>query len=176
MVLSPAAATAYYGRGVSGNIETTALAVYSLGLVGREAALVQGGLGYIATNRDYRGTWHSTQGTILALRALLAGTAADADQQVSVRINGQDGGPQTARRRPRQQRGRHLPQGAIRLAHVGLVCLEEGWAIGQPPAAARALDSASFALFATHWNASARPRRGASFRRRPSSRRARNRR
>ena len=89
---SPAAATVYYGRGVSGNIETTALGVYALGLAAREAALVQGGLGYIASNRDYRGTWHSTQGTILALRALLAGTAADADQQVSVRINGQDAG------------------------------------------------------------------------------------
>jgi hypothetical protein len=92
VTFSPAAATVYYGRGVGGNVETTALAVYALMLAGKEPALVQGGLNVIASSRDYRGTWHSTQGTILALRALLAGTAADTDQQVSVRINGQDAG------------------------------------------------------------------------------------
>ena len=89
----PAHATAYYGRGRAGSVETTALAAYALSLAGRSPQLVQGALSYLAENRDYRGTWHSTQGTILALRALLGDAgAADKDQQVTVRINGQDAG------------------------------------------------------------------------------------
>jgi hypothetical protein len=89
---APAEATAYYGRGTAGSVETTALAVYGLALAAAEPALSAGGLGYIAARRDPRGTWHSTQGTILALRALLGAAGGDGDQSVSVRINGQDAG------------------------------------------------------------------------------------
>ena len=88
----PAAATVYYGRGAAGAVETTALAAYALAQLGRSPELVNGALGYLAQNRDHRGTWHSTQGTILALRALLGGSSPERDQQVSVRINGQDAG------------------------------------------------------------------------------------
>lgn len=91
---APAEATVYYGRGAGGSVETTALAVHALALAGKEPALVQGGLGYLASTRDPRGTWYSTQGTILALRALLGATGADGDQTVSIRINGQDAGSQ----------------------------------------------------------------------------------
>lgn len=89
---SPSEATVYYGRGAAGLIETTALAVYALSLAEKEPAIVQAGLNYLAANRDYRGTWHSTQGTILALRALLLATSNEADQTVAVKINGEDGG------------------------------------------------------------------------------------
>jgi len=88
----PAGSTAYYGRGKAGGVETTALAAYALTLLGRSPPLVQGALAYLAQNRDHRGTWHSTQGTILALRALLAGAGADRDQRVTIRINGQEAG------------------------------------------------------------------------------------
>jgi uncharacterized protein YfaS (alpha-2-macroglobulin family) len=89
---NPTYATAYYGRGRAGAVETTALAAYALGQLGRSPKLQSGAASYLAENRDHRGTWHSTQGTILALRALLQGGAGDRDQSVSLRINGQDGG------------------------------------------------------------------------------------
>ena len=86
----PRQATIYQGRGRAGLVETTALAAHSLAQSGKYDPLVRGALEYLAASRDHRGTWYSTQGTILALRALLQATGAEQDQQVTVRINGKD--------------------------------------------------------------------------------------
>ncbi len=89
---NPRGATVYYSRGRGGIVETTAMAAYALGRASKEKELVRSALSYLATSRDYRGTWHSTQGTILTLRTLLQGAGADSDQRVAVLINGQDAG------------------------------------------------------------------------------------
>jgi hypothetical protein len=89
---SPRGATVYYSRGRGGVVETTALAAYALGRAGKEKELVRSALGYLASSRDRRGTWYSTQGTILTLRTLLQSAGAEADQRVAVKINGQDAG------------------------------------------------------------------------------------
>jgi uncharacterized protein YfaS (alpha-2-macroglobulin family) len=69
--------TAFYGTGQSGNVETTALAALALLPSGGHGGSVRGALTWLAEQKDARGTWHSTQATVLALRALLAGTTAN---------------------------------------------------------------------------------------------------
>ena len=88
----PRYATVYYGRGAGGRVEATALAAYAMGLAKSSPQLVKGALDYLAKTRDYRGTWYSTQGTVLALRTLLQFAGAGADGKVDVRINGKDAG------------------------------------------------------------------------------------
>jgi uncharacterized protein YfaS (alpha-2-macroglobulin family) len=66
--------TTFYGAGRSGDIETTSLAVLALVRANKFAGSARGGLTWIAEQKDANGTWHSTQATVLALKALLAGT------------------------------------------------------------------------------------------------------
>jgi uncharacterized protein YfaS (alpha-2-macroglobulin family) len=85
-------------------IETTALVAYALlkesagSSAGKSSAgksssgTTLAALSWLVSQKDSRGTWHSTQATVLALRALLAGTRPpklDAAEQVTVRVNGQ---------------------------------------------------------------------------------------
>ncbi len=66
--------TTFYGAGLSGNIETTALATLAM-IEGRaNPATIRGSLAWLVEQKDVHGTWHSTQATVLALKALLAGT------------------------------------------------------------------------------------------------------
>lgn len=66
--------TAFYGAGRSGNIETTALATLAM-IQGRaNPATVRAALGWLVQQKDASGAWGSTQATVLALKALLAGT------------------------------------------------------------------------------------------------------
>lgn len=88
VAFTPAGATAYYGRGAAAEVETTALAAYALSKAGAERSLVKGSLDFLLARRKGHGAWPSTQGTILALKALLAGTEAKGVPQVSVSING----------------------------------------------------------------------------------------
>ncbi len=88
----PRYGTIYYGRGRGGAAEATALAAYALGLGKVEPKLVRGALDYLAKTRDHRGTWYSTQGTVLALRTLLQFAGPEGDQRVMVRVNGKDAG------------------------------------------------------------------------------------
>ncbi|MDP3236074.1 MAG: MG2 domain-containing protein [Myxococcales bacterium] len=88
VVFSPAGATAYYGRGAAADVETTALAAYALAKAGREPALVKGALDFLLARRLGHGAWASTQGTTLALKALLAGTESKGVPKVNVSING----------------------------------------------------------------------------------------
>jgi hypothetical protein len=89
------ARTEFYGTGLSGNIETTALATLALLKSGTEPATTRGALAWLASQKDRLGTWHSTQATVLALKALLAGTGqalgGDRERVVQVVLNGARG-------------------------------------------------------------------------------------
>ena len=61
--------TMFYGDGRSGDIETTALAALALMKSGKHAATVKGALTWLITQKDASGTWHSTQATVLTLKA-----------------------------------------------------------------------------------------------------------
>jgi uncharacterized protein YfaS (alpha-2-macroglobulin family) len=86
------ARTAFHGAGVSGSVETTALAALALLRAGGHAGAAQGALAWLVSRKDASGTWHSTQATVLALKALLAGTgkplAGDGARRVVVRLGG----------------------------------------------------------------------------------------
>jgi hypothetical protein len=73
--------TTFYGSGRSGSIETTALTALAFLQSGQHLATSRRALTWIAQQRDSGGTWHSTQATVLALKALLAGTGAPAEAQ-----------------------------------------------------------------------------------------------
>src|SRR5262249_19054828 len=66
--------TLFFGGGESRRIETTAMAAMALLGSGRSPELVRGALAWLVAHKDGRGTWSSTQATVLALKALLAGT------------------------------------------------------------------------------------------------------
>jgi hypothetical protein len=68
--------TTFFGSGRSGSVETTSLAVLALLRSGEASADASRALGWLVRQKDARGTWHSTQATVLALKALLAGTTA----------------------------------------------------------------------------------------------------
>ena len=70
----PGGRTMFYGAGRSGNVETASTAAMAMIRAGRYTATVRGVLAWLITQRDSHGTWHSTQGTVLALKALVAGT------------------------------------------------------------------------------------------------------
>ncbi|WP_406698046.1 MG2 domain-containing protein [Singulisphaera sp. Ch08] len=66
--------TVFYGAGAAGGVETTATAILALLADGGEPATTRAALGWLAGRKDRHGTWGSTQATVLALKALLAGT------------------------------------------------------------------------------------------------------
>ncbi len=91
LVWAPAGQTLFHGSGLAGQLETTALTVRALLATRTEKGRAERGLRFIAANRDERGSWHSTQATVLAIQALLQGRGAgglDADASVEVRIGG----------------------------------------------------------------------------------------
>jgi hypothetical protein len=57
-----------------GSVETTALATLALVRSGRHNDAIRGALAWLVSQKDASGTWYSTQATVLALKALLAGT------------------------------------------------------------------------------------------------------
>ena len=80
------------GYGQTGAVESTALAAHALIRGGKNLALAQDALAFIVKSKDSWGTWHSTQATIWALKALMlsasAGDVRDAQATVSVSLNG----------------------------------------------------------------------------------------
>src|SRR5262249_22312885 len=54
--------------------EATSLAVLAQMAHGHSPGVTKRALAWLASQRDGRGTWHSTQATVLALKALFAGT------------------------------------------------------------------------------------------------------
>ncbi len=78
--------------GVYGNIETTGLAAYAFLRAKQYPESARRALTYLVQKKDARGTWGSTQATILALRALIQSVIdsgdATADATVRVTFNG----------------------------------------------------------------------------------------
>ena len=69
----PASRTVFYGAGRSGSVETTSLAALAMLQAGYHPLTARGALRWLAAQRDGNGTWDSTQATVMALKALLAG-------------------------------------------------------------------------------------------------------
>jgi len=87
------AQTLFYGGGITRRVETTALASLAmLRSTGNYAATLRSALAWLVEQKDARGTWHSTQATVLALKALVAATErplGDAtDRQIDIAIDG----------------------------------------------------------------------------------------
>jgi hypothetical protein len=66
--------TCFYAGGRSAQVETTALGALALLRSGRHPDTARAALNWLARQKDANGTWHSTQATVLALKALVAGT------------------------------------------------------------------------------------------------------
>jgi hypothetical protein len=76
------ARTTFYGGGRGGKVETTALASLALLRSGSYPASARAALAWLVRERDGAGTWHSTQATVLALKAMLAaGKAGTEDRE-----------------------------------------------------------------------------------------------
>ncbi len=81
-----------FSRGPGADIEATGLAVYALIKSGKYSDTVSKVLTYLIRSKDARGMWYTTQGTIIALRSLVAalgGVAEDIDAQIVVTMNGE---------------------------------------------------------------------------------------
>ena len=89
-------AGAMYSRGQCLDIETTALSVLAMIKANPYADTVRKALTWLSEQKDQYGTWRSTQATILAMKALIAGTSETqgGDKPVTVRVlvNGQSAG------------------------------------------------------------------------------------
>ncbi len=72
--------TVFYGAGMGGNVEATALASLALMQAKKEPATVRCALAWLVKNKGPGGLWYSTQASVLALQALLAGTSAPANE------------------------------------------------------------------------------------------------
>jgi hypothetical protein len=85
--------TTFYGAGKSGSVETTALAMLALVGAGGYPEPARGALSWLMDQRDGSGTWYSTQATVLALKALLAGTGKTlgGDKERRIEIARRDG-------------------------------------------------------------------------------------
>jgi uncharacterized protein YfaS (alpha-2-macroglobulin family) len=83
----------FLGAGRTRDIETTALATLAL-LNGKQSPTVtRSSLQWLIAQKDARGTWHSTQTTVLSLKALVAATGQplgdSQPRRIEVRVDGQ---------------------------------------------------------------------------------------
>jgi uncharacterized protein YfaS (alpha-2-macroglobulin family) len=85
--------TTFCGAGRAGSVETTALATLALLKAKVYPGTVRAALTWLVEQKDANGTWFSTQATVLALKALLAGSDTPlADEQarhLEIALNGQ---------------------------------------------------------------------------------------
>jgi len=90
---APDGRTAFYGAGTSGNVETTALGALAMIRSGQSPGTARAALAWLAEQKDGQGTWHSTQATVLALKALLAGTGkplgGERERRIEIALDGQ---------------------------------------------------------------------------------------
>jgi hypothetical protein len=83
------ARTAFYGAGRGGDIEATALAVLALQRSGHPGT-ANAALAWLLAQKDARGTWYSTQATVLSLKALVGGMTSGSDnreRRIDVRLD-----------------------------------------------------------------------------------------
>jgi hypothetical protein len=95
--------TPFYGWGLAGRVETTAIALQALAAehAGDDSTLlddklINGGLVFLLRNKDRYGVWYSTQATINVLDALItvndkSAPNATADNNAALTINGRPG-------------------------------------------------------------------------------------
>jgi hypothetical protein len=84
--------TAFYGAGRSGSVETTAVATLALLHRNDYPETTRRSLGWLVKQRDARGTWPSTQATVLALKALITSAgkpAGDGERRITIVWGGQ---------------------------------------------------------------------------------------
>ncbi|MGQ9598296.1 MAG: MG2 domain-containing protein [Anaerolineae bacterium] len=89
-------ATFMGATGQTGSIETTALAAYAFLRAEQHTDLANQALTYLIQQKDNYGTWHSTQATVLTLKALLLSVQKgeeSADAVVRVSLNGEEADP-----------------------------------------------------------------------------------
>jgi uncharacterized protein YfaS (alpha-2-macroglobulin family) len=90
---SSAGRSVTYSHGAGMDVETTALSAMALMKAGLSPESVKRALGWLSRQKAANGTWGSTQATILAMRALLAGSAAsfgqEFDSSVTLVLNGE---------------------------------------------------------------------------------------
>jgi uncharacterized protein YfaS (alpha-2-macroglobulin family) len=89
-------ATFMGATGDTGSIETTALAAYAFLRAEQHTDLANQALTYLIQQKDSYGTWHSTQATVLTLKALLLSVrkgGEGADATVTVSLNGEETDP-----------------------------------------------------------------------------------
>jgi uncharacterized protein YfaS (alpha-2-macroglobulin family) len=89
-------ATFMGASGQTGSIETTALAAYAFLRAEQHTELANQALTYLIQQKDSYGTWHSTQATVLTLKALLLSVrkgGEGADATVTVSLNGEETEP-----------------------------------------------------------------------------------
>jgi hypothetical protein len=82
-----------YARGDSLTVETTALAVLAMLKNGQFTNSVNQALVYLIKSKDPHGTWGSTQATILALKALVAGAGGTPHKgtvEFAIKVNGKE--------------------------------------------------------------------------------------
>jgi hypothetical protein len=89
-------ATFMGSTGDTGSIETTALAAYAFLRAEQHTDLANQALTYLIQQKDSYGTWHSTQATVLTLKALLLSVAKGgegSEATVMVSLNGEQADP-----------------------------------------------------------------------------------
>jgi anti-sigma factor RsiW len=90
---APKARTAFYGAGRGGSVETTALATLALLHRNHSPDTTRRALTWLVKQRGAYGTWPSTQATVLALKALVAGTArpaGDGERRITLSWDGKE--------------------------------------------------------------------------------------
>ncbi len=80
------ARTAFFGSGRAGAVETTALAALAFIRSGSHPDMVEKALAWLIEQKGSRGTWYSTQATVLALKALTEGTGKPLGKDQARRI------------------------------------------------------------------------------------------
>jgi len=89
-------ATFMGATGETGSIETTALAAYAFLQAEQHTDLANAALTTLVQQKDSYGTWHSTQATVLTLKALLLSVregGEDTEATVTVSLNGEETDP-----------------------------------------------------------------------------------
>lgn len=92
--MSPGRRTQFYGGGNTATVETTALAALAFMKAREYPGSTNGALAWLISQKDGNGTWHGTQSTVLALKALIAGTGATLssgeERRIAVTLNDGD--------------------------------------------------------------------------------------
>jgi len=83
--------TMTYSHGNSADIETTASAAIAFLRSGRYSSVSDKVMTYLIRSKDAHGTWHSTQATVLALKAMvvaLGSTTEEVDGKITISVDG----------------------------------------------------------------------------------------